>query len=167
MRTFGHQRPSQRHSVWPFWQTESLQKKFRCLKIKTNYVPWFRHFCFYSASEKGHKIGTAFPWWPGDVYPNGAIGSFHPAVLLRGTESSGFILRNWIKDLSKEVYAKSASSVWMLMLGHHLHILIIRNVNKLLYDWRRDFYGVVKSDIKYHIKKKSHDGSIKMFVVYW
>ena len=101
------------------------------------------------------------------MHPNGAIGSFHPDVLLLGTESSGFILRNWIKHLSKEVYTKIASNVWILMLGHHLHILTIRNLNKLLYVWRRDFYGVVKSDIKYHVKKKSRDGPMKTFVVYW
>lgn len=35
-----------------------------------------RHFCLYSAAEKGHKIGTAFPWRPGDVHPKGAIRSF-------------------------------------------------------------------------------------------
>ena len=126
-----------------------------------------RHFCFYSAAEKGHKIGTAFPWRPADMHPKGAIGSFPQAGLLLGTKSSGFILRKWIKDLYKEVYTKTASNVWMLMLGYHLQILI-RNLNKLLYGWKRDFYGVVKSDIKYRIKKKkSHDGSMKMFVVYW
>ena len=114
-----------------------------------------RHFCFYSAAEKGHKIGTAFPWRPADMHPKGAIGSFPQAGLLLGTKSSGFILRKWIKDLYKEVYTKTASNVWMLMLGYHLQILI-RNLNKLLYGWKRDFYGVVKSDIKYRIKKKKN-----------
>ena len=80
-------------------------------KDKDKLCSLVRHFCSYSAAEKGHKIGTAFPWRPADVHPKGAIGSFPPAVLLLGTKSSGFILRKWIKDLYKEVYTKIVSNV--------------------------------------------------------
>ena len=80
-------------------------------KDKDKLCSLVRHFCSYSAAEKGHKIGTAFPWRPADVHPKGAIGSFPPAVLLLGTKNSGFILRKWIKDLYKEVYTKIVSNV--------------------------------------------------------
>lgn len=48
------------------------------------------------------------------------------------------------------MYTKVASGIWMLVLGNNLCILIIRDLNKL-YIWMIDFYGVVKSDIKYHM----------------
>lgn len=55
--------------------------------------------------RQGHKPGTAFPA-PWCRVTSGDGQSLSPAVLLLGIESSEFILRKWIKNLFKEMYAE-------------------------------------------------------------